>query len=201
MQVALHFLNFEARHLYSSLSQLQLGVVDRFFDLSPAVAKGLLDPMDTSLTQSDELAKYMRLCSQIVHTRINATELKVRRPFRRLGMSAVAVLLHPPCGGCHGRVYHGRHRAVQPVCDAEFMQAMKDHANGEANVEPPPVYEPPAPEPEPEPEPVEDEESEAEEEEAVAEEPEPAAPEELPDLMGFDSPKASGADGVRSCQG
>ena len=29
----MHFLNFEARHLFGSLSQLQLGIVDRFFDL------------------------------------------------------------------------------------------------------------------------------------------------------------------------
>ena len=33
VQVAMHFLNFEARHLFGSLSQLQLGIVDRFFDL------------------------------------------------------------------------------------------------------------------------------------------------------------------------
>lgn len=38
-QVAMHFLNFEARHLFGSLSQLQLGVVDRFFDLPADDAK------------------------------------------------------------------------------------------------------------------------------------------------------------------
>jgi hypothetical protein len=78
VQVAMHFLNFEARHLFGSLSQLQLGVVDRFFDLAPDDAKKIVVPMEVSLKQSDELAKFMRFCQQITHTHTNANDLKVR---------------------------------------------------------------------------------------------------------------------------
>jgi hypothetical protein len=78
VQVAMHFLNFEARHLFGSLSQLQLGIVDRFFDLPPDKAKGVVTPMETSLKQSDELAKFMLFCQQITHTNTNAHDLKVR---------------------------------------------------------------------------------------------------------------------------
>ena len=77
VQVALHFLNFEGRHLFMSMSQLQLSQVEKFFDLSPEVAKKVLAPMEASLKQSDELAKYMRFCQQIIHTSTNATDLKV----------------------------------------------------------------------------------------------------------------------------
>lgn len=78
VQVALHFLNFEGRHLFMSMSQLQLSQVEKFFDLSPEVAKKVLAPMEASLKQSDELAKYMRFCQQIIHTSTNAADLKVR---------------------------------------------------------------------------------------------------------------------------
>lgn len=78
VQVALHFLNFEGRHLFMSMSQLQLSQVEKFFDLSPEVAKKVLSPMEASLKQSDELAKYMRFCQQIIHTSTNATDLKAR---------------------------------------------------------------------------------------------------------------------------
>jgi homospermidine synthase len=77
VQVAMHFLNFEARHLFGSVSQLQLGIVDRFFDLPPEKAKVVVTPMETSLKQSDELAKFMRFCQQITHTNTNAHDLKV----------------------------------------------------------------------------------------------------------------------------
>ena len=59
---------------------------------------------------------------------------------------------------------------VQTPCDADFLQAMRDHANGTA-VEPP-VLDPPViemPE-EPEPEPEEEEEEEETEEEEEEEE-------------------------------
>ena len=75
----MHFLNFEARHLFGVISQLQLGVVDRFFDLEPEAAKSALAPMEASLKQSDELAKFMRFCQQITHTNTNANDLKARR--------------------------------------------------------------------------------------------------------------------------
>lgn len=56
---------------------------------------------------------------------------------------------------------------MQTPCDADFLQAMRDHANGAA-VEPPtldpPVIEMPEPEPEPEPEEQEEEEETEEEE-------------------------------------
>jgi hypothetical protein len=78
LQVALHFLNFEGRHLFMCLSQLQLAIVDRFFDLSPETAKTAVGPMEISLKQSDELTKYMRFCQQIIHTNSNANDLKVR---------------------------------------------------------------------------------------------------------------------------
>jgi hypothetical protein len=78
MQVAMHFLNFEARHIFGSLSQLQLGIVDRFFDMEPDEAKKAVTPMEVSLKQSDELAKFMRFCQQITHTNTNANDLKVR---------------------------------------------------------------------------------------------------------------------------
>ena len=76
--VAMHFLNFEARHLFGSISQLQLGIVDRFFDLPPDDAGKLLTPMEVSLKQADELAKFMRFCQQVTHTQSNAADLKVR---------------------------------------------------------------------------------------------------------------------------
>ena len=78
VQVAMHFLNFEARHLFGSISQLQLGIVDRYFDLAPEDAKKLVAPMEVSLKQSDELAKFMRFCQQVTHSQSNAAELKVR---------------------------------------------------------------------------------------------------------------------------
>lgn len=78
VQVALHFLNFEGRHLFMSLAQMQLAVIEKFFDFSPEVAKSVLAPMEASLKQSEELAKYMRFCQQIIHTSTNSTELKVR---------------------------------------------------------------------------------------------------------------------------
>lgn len=80
MQVALHFLNFEGRHLFMSLAQMQLAVIEKFFDYSPEVAKKVLAPMEASLKQSEELAKYMRFCQQIIHTSTNAAELKVSSP-------------------------------------------------------------------------------------------------------------------------
>lgn len=59
---------------------------------------------------------------------------------------------------------------LQTPCDADFLQAMRDHANGTA-VEPPildpPVIEMPE-EPEPEPEPEEEPETEEEEEEEAS---------------------------------
>ena len=80
VQVALHFLNFEGRHLFMSLAQMQLAVIEKFFDYSPEVAKKVLAPMEASLKQSEELAKYMRFCQQIIHTSTNAAELKVSSP-------------------------------------------------------------------------------------------------------------------------
>jgi ANTH domain len=88
VQVALHFLNFEGRHLFMSLAQMQLAVIEKFFDLSPDVAKQVLAPMEASLKQSEELAKYMRFCQQIIHTSSNSTELKVRH--RGLGVGGEA---------------------------------------------------------------------------------------------------------------
>ena len=75
--MALHFLNFEGRHLFMSMAQTQLAVIENFFDYSPDVAKKALGPMEASLKQSEELAKYMRFCQQIIHTSTNAAELKV----------------------------------------------------------------------------------------------------------------------------
>ena len=60
-----------------SMAQTQLAVIEKFFDYSPDVAKKALAPMEASLKQSEELAKYMRFCQQIIHTSTNAAELKV----------------------------------------------------------------------------------------------------------------------------
>jgi outer membrane biosynthesis protein TonB len=92
---------------------------------------------------------------------------------------------------------------VQPVCDTEFMQAMKDHATGSmgqpeyespTTVEPEPDDAEPEPEPEPE-EPAEDLPEDEEEEEEVPEEevetPDAEPPvEELPDFINLETPKA-----------
>jgi hypothetical protein len=102
---------------------------------------------------------------------------------------------------------------LQPVCDAEFMQAMKDHANGVAEA---PVYESPTavepepeeeadpePEPEPEQEPDEDlpdeeeEEEQPEDEKDSTSEEEEEPPQDLPDLMNLETPKAE----VRAMRG
>jgi hypothetical protein len=77
VQVALHFLNFEGRHLFMSLAHMQLAVIEKFFDYTPEVAKKAIVPMEASLKQSEELAKYMRFCQQIIHTTTNAADLKV----------------------------------------------------------------------------------------------------------------------------